>query len=94
MPKPRTIYFGIPVHEVRSMGVDGALDMLRYDGARVESNPPPGYFLFSITRTDGNEPWPTVRRWESFGVKHLMVWKDGERRVLDFGTPVMWESAR
>ena len=40
--------------------VSVVLDMLRYDHAVVEHNPPPGYYLLSC------EGSPCVERWRSF----------------------------
>ena len=62
---PRRVYFAIPAAEVRQMGVAGALDMLRFDSAEVESNAPVGHYLFSSDRE------PTRARWVSFGVRTI-----------------------
>ena len=48
-------------------GVEGVLDMLRYDGALVESNAPAGYWLLSA------ESHPEVARWRSFGIKIILA---------------------
>lgn len=45
------------------MGTRALMDMLRYDGARVLSNPPEGTYLF-----ESDTP-PSAGRWASFGVK-------------------------
>lgn len=67
-PKERTVYYCISREQVNDAPAAAMLDMLRYDGAKVESNSPKGYWLFSITRADG--AWPTVHvdRWRSFGL--------------------------
>lgn len=76
--QPTRYWFTIPtediVKEVEIQGVEGLLDMLRYDHAVVEGNAPGGYHLFSI---EGHEP--EVARWRSFGFDHLRQWD-----------PVMW----
>lgn len=66
--KTRTIYYAIKRDKLQDEPVFAVLDMLRYDGAVVECNPPDGYWMFSITRTDG--AWPSVHhdRWASFGI--------------------------
>ena len=43
-------------------GLNGVLDMLRYDQAVVASNPPAGYWMFA------SDNRPTVARWASFGI--------------------------
>lgn len=61
--------------------------MLRYDGATVESNAPPGYYLF---RSEAGGA-PHVARWRSFGIlvdpTHVFTdsgeaweWFHGQRR--------------
>lgn len=67
-PKSKTVYYAIRREKLADEPVAAVLDMLRYDGAIVECNPPSGYWMFSITRTDG--AWPTVHydRWQSFGI--------------------------
>ena len=41
---------------------EGLIDMLRYDGATVESNAPEGKYLLACPHT------PTTERWVSFGL--------------------------
>lgn len=67
--KERTVYYAISKPHLNAHSVEAVLDMLRYDGSVVEGNGPAGYWLFSITRTDGH--WPTVHvdRWRSFGIE-------------------------
>ncbi len=49
------------------------LDMLRYDRAIVESNPPAGFYLFSSLRE------PTAARWvTSHILVHVCTWKAHE----------------
>lgn len=48
-------------------GISGILDMLRYDHATVEPNPPRGFYLLASPGP------PTVARWASFGVKVAYV---------------------
>lgn len=89
-PKERTVYYAISRAQVNDAPAAAMLDMLRYDGARVESNSPNGYWLFSITRTDGS--WPKVHsdRWRSFGLTiagesvcriELHDWLEGHKAV-------------
>lgn len=68
MAKERTIYYAISRAQVNDAPAAAMLDMLRYDGARVENNSPNGYWLFSITRSDGASPIVHVERWRSFGL--------------------------
>jgi hypothetical protein len=51
----------------RGCGVEGVLDMLRYDHAVVENNRPGGFWLFSSERE------PTHKRWLSFGIRIAAV---------------------
>ena len=51
----------------RGCGVEGVLDMLRYDGVRVEGNAPGGCWLFSSLSE------PTRARWASFGIRLAAV---------------------
>lgn len=57
-----TWQYQIPTDQMDRMGTRAALDMLRYDGARVLSNAPSGYYLLE------SESPPTTPRWASFGV--------------------------
>lgn len=67
--KPEVYHYTIPRADVESMPVFDMLDMLRYEGATVESNAPDGYYLF---RVEGKEP--EVRRWRSFGITSVRQW--------------------
>ena len=46
----------------KGCGLNGILDMLRYDQAVVASSPPAGYWMFV------SDNRPTVARWASFGI--------------------------
>jgi hypothetical protein len=64
MPRAKAAtYYVIPRATLDDLGVHSTLDMLRYDGATVECNPPDGYYLL---RCEGRGP--CVERWSSFGV--------------------------
>jgi hypothetical protein len=68
--EPRHFYL-IEREHLRSqtfgVGMEGVLDMLRYDGARVENNAPEGYWLLS------SETHPEVARWRSSGIKIILA---------------------
>ena len=49
-----------------------AMDMLRYDGARVECNAPTGFYLLSKSANFGE---PCAPRWASFGIKIYIISK-------------------
>lgn len=50
---------------------ESVLDMLRYDGARVECNAPPGYWL--LTKHAKDAAPPNEARWKSFMLKVYVV---------------------
>lgn len=54
----------------RGCGISGVMDMLRFDGAKVECNAPNGFWLLSC------EGDPGVARWRSFGIKVVAVSTD------------------
>lgn len=71
MAKPKVWYFLIKKDalEDKANAVHDIMDMLRYDSAKVVSNPPGEPAEFYLLSTD-SPLGPTVRRWESF---HLRV---------------------
>lgn len=62
MSKQRRTYYLIERRHVLAHQTEAILDMMRYDGSRVENNPPAGYYLFST------ESKPCVDRWRSFSI--------------------------
>lgn len=60
--KEKRIYFLIKTTLLEEMIPRDLLDMLRYDHAVIESNPPPGFYLLS------SERYPTEARWKVFHV--------------------------
>ena len=80
MKRDKQWFYLIEKEHLRSqtfgVGVEGVLDMLRYDGARIESNAPDGYWLLSCL---GN--YPVVARWKSFGIRIRVM--DLCRNALD-----------
>ena len=71
---PARFYFLIEAAHLhsaaRGCGIEGILDMLRYDHAIVETNRPSGFWLFSSERE------PTHKRWESFGIRIAAVTRE------------------
>lgn len=78
--KPKFTLYAIPATTIEAMRVEEVLDMLRYDGATVQSNPPDGHYLFRI-----DDPFrqPNVARWASFGVKDVFVVDPDMPRVIE-----------
>lgn len=71
MKRKKKVYYLIRRNKLEEwMGVAAVMDMLRYDGARVEPNAPTGFYLLS------NEHGPEVQRWKSFGIEIDAVLKD------------------
>lgn len=68
--KAKRIYYLISRSAINETPVEAVLDMLRYDGAVVECNAPPGYYLLS----SDNRGAPHRARWHSFG---LIVSQEG-----------------
>lgn len=56
--------------------VEGVLDMLRYDYARIEPNAPEGFYLLSADHPPG------VERWASFGVRIAWIGHDPYEAAL------------
>lgn len=54
--------------------VGAVMDMLRYDGARVECNAPVGFWLLS-KEADGGYPPPNEERWRSFMIRVYVICK-------------------
>ena len=70
MPKPRRAFYLVPRKPLDDLaerqGLHVVLDMLRYDGAKVESDiNTPGHYLFS---TDYLPMHPALGRWRSMGI--------------------------
>ncbi|MCI0349878.1 MAG: hypothetical protein L0Z53_10675 [Acidobacteriales bacterium] len=63
MAKTKRYWWLIERRHLEEQPVSNVLDMLRYDAAQVECNPPSDFYLFSSERT------PTVERWASFGIQ-------------------------
>jgi len=57
---------------IDALSASEVMDMLRYDAARVECNPPDGFYVMSKAQAGGYPP-PTKARWESFGVRIALV---------------------
>jgi hypothetical protein len=57
---------------VEQMSSAEIMDMLRYDAARVECNPPDGFYLMSKLQ-EGGYPPPQKDRWASFWVRIVLV---------------------
>lgn len=90
MPRtPRPVLFAIPVDQLRELDIDSLLDMLRYDGAEVVSNPPDGHYLF---RKDSGA-MPTAARWASFGIKDLVVLDEHYPRDINHGMVLLSSQA-
>lgn len=53
---------------VESLEVHDVMELLRYDAARVECNPPSGFYLMSKLQTGGYAE-PHEAHWKSFGVR-------------------------
>lgn len=79
--KPKFILYAIPRSVIEGMYVEDLLDMLRYDGATVQSNPPDGHYLFRI---EGGYKHPAVDRWRSFGVKDVFVVDEDRPREVQY----------
>lgn len=65
MRKPKITYYLIRRERLDEEPVSVVLDMLRYDGSRIESNAPPGYYLFSSDAPRA----PHRDRWRSFCIE-------------------------
>jgi hypothetical protein len=83
MAKVKESYYLISREDVDRMDVSHLLDMLRYDGAKVECNPPDGYYLFKTQNFSG----PCVERWKSFGIRVAAVGKDRREALIGAGLP-------
>lgn len=82
MAKPKAmVYYLISRRAVNDMPAGAVLDILRYDYARVESNAPDGYYLFSV---DADRNGPTIERWKSYGLRVVFVSRD-LHAALDYG---------
>lgn len=57
---------------IDALTASDVMDMLRYDAARVECNPPDGLYLMSKLQS-GGYPEPCAARWESFGVRIYVI---------------------
>lgn len=62
--KPKRVWWLIRRADLAGQPTEAVMDMLRYDGARVECNAPSGYYLLSSDYTSA----PNVARWASFGI--------------------------
>jgi hypothetical protein len=68
MAQERRRYYLIVREQFDKLTAHDALDALRYDGARVEHNPPDGFYLFSVEGNVGGRG-PNVERLRShFGL--------------------------
>lgn len=74
----RDLFDDMPAH--------AALDLLRYDAARVESNAPPGYYLFS---SDGELAGPQVQRLRTYHAEP--TWQTRTAVDPDYGRSQAWE---
>ncbi len=64
--KLRVVYYAIARRILDELPSEVALDMLRYDGARVEEQCS-GFWILSI-EAEGRIPCPNENRWRSFGI--------------------------
>lgn len=74
MKQPNRWWFAARRETIDAMSAADVMDMLRYDAARVECNPPEGLYLMSKAEA-GGYPQPEARRWESFGVRVYILGK-------------------
>lgn len=81
MKTPKRFWYTIPRADLESLAVEDVLDMLRYDGATVHSNPPDGFYLFS------SELGPVIDRWRSFGIGTVDLIDPDTRQPL---SPLRW----
>ncbi len=68
-------FFLVDADDVRRLGVEALLDMLRRDQAVPQNMPPDGYVLFK------SPDFPTTDRWRSFGATILTMSRDAEEAV-------------
>ncbi len=74
-------WYLIPRRYLEDLATPAVLDMLRYDGARVEGNAPAGFYMLS------NKTGPAVARWASFGVRGIHGPYDAEFEARDGARP-------
>lgn len=73
MPKPEKRYwYAALCEEIEALSAHDLMDMLRYDAARVECNPPFGFYVMSKAEAGGYPP-PNASRWASFQVLVVVV---------------------
>jgi hypothetical protein len=73
MPKIEKRYWYVARRdEIDALSASDVMDMLRYDAARVECNPPSGFYLMSKLEQGGYLP-PSIDRWKSFHVRIYIV---------------------
>ena len=72
MKKEKRYWFAARRDAIDALSAADVMDMLRYDSARVECNPPDGMYLMSKVQ-EGGYPPPTVDRWASFHVQIHVV---------------------
>lgn len=72
MKKEKRYWFAARRDAIDALSASDVMDMLRYDQARVECNPPEGFYLMSKLQQGGYPP-PTADRWTSFGVRIYMM---------------------
>lgn len=63
-------FFLVDQDDVRRLGVEALLDMLRRDQAVPQNMPPDGYVMFK------SPDFPTIDRWRSFGASILVTSRD------------------
>jgi hypothetical protein len=80
-------YWLVPAAQFDHVSAHQALDLLRYDGAIVESNAPPGYYMFSCDPTY-HPRGPQTDRLRSHGVTVAVVVGPNSRL---FGASQLWE---
>ena len=73
MPKKDKRYWYLARRdEVARLEPHDIMELLRYDAARVECNPPEGFYLLSKLETGGYQE-PNADHWKSFGVRIYMM---------------------
>lgn len=65
-------FFLVDQDDVRRLGVEALLDILRRDQAVPQNNSPEGYVMFRSLE------FPTTQRWASFGAAIIATSRDSE----------------
>ena len=84
MKLPKRWYWLTERRKFTDMPADQVIDLLRYDGARVETNAPTGYYMFSAEGTRG----PVVERLRTYHAEP--AWISPRALEPDLGSSHAW----